>query len=224
MEAFGAKACYPVASESMAIQRFIDIYQSGKPEELPWYNPEPDPDLVRWAGALLESNGAEVIDLGAGPTVHGLWLAERGHRVTAVDAVAEARTLALRLARERGLALEYHVADVLEWEPEGDRSWELLLDRGFLHTLEIDERPRWLDRVRRLLRPGGYALIKEFTQVERGFGPPGLTSSDMLAAIDEGDTEGLELVALERSSFNLSEAQDHAGEHSAWTLVARRRS
>lgn len=204
------------------MDRFTQAYASGRAEELPWYHPEPDADLVRWASTFLNSP-ADVIDLGAGPSVHGIWLAERGHRVTAVDAVADARVLALRLAAEHGVSLDYHVANVLDWQPKAGQAWDLLLDRGFLHTLEVDERPRWLARVRGLLRPGGHALVKEFTSVERGFGPPGLTAAEMLAAIREGEPFGLELVALERSSFNLSGASDHVGPHSTWTLVAQRR-
>lgn len=205
----------------MVAERFIESYASGKPEDLPWYHPEPDADLVRWASSLLEAP-KDVLDLGAGPSVHGLWSAERGHRVTAVDAVQGARTLALRLAAERSVSLDYHVADVLGWQPDDGRAWDLVIDRGFLHCLEIDERPRWLERVRSLLRPGGIALVKEFAHGERGFGPPGLTAREMLAAIREGEPLGLTLVALERSSFNLSASLDGAGAHSAWTLVARR--
>lgn len=202
------------------VERFVDAYAEGRAEALPWYHSEPDPDLVRWCGELLGVAGS-VIDLGAGPSVHGIWLASRGHVVTAVDAVAGARTMALRLAEEKGVALTYHVADVLDWEPPATAAWDLVLDRGFLHSLDAGDRPRWLDRVRGLLRPGGHALIKQFTDAERGFGPPGLSAAEMLAAIGEGTPSGLELVALERSSFNLSDALDDVGAHSAWTLVAR---
>jgi len=203
-----------------SIDRFVDRYSSSRLEDLPWYNPEPDADLVRWFERLLVNESA-VIDLGAGPTAHGLWLARRGHRVTAVDAVEQARELALSLAEKAGVRIDYHVADVLEWKPAVPHSWDLLLDRGFLHSLEVGQRPRWLERVRELLRPGGHAVVKAFTTGERGFGPPGLTAAEMLSAIREGDRMGLDLISLELSRFNLSDV-DQAREHSAWTLVARR--
>jgi hypothetical protein len=91
-----------------------------------------------------------------------------------------------------------------------------------LHGLDLDERPTWLRRVRGLLRPGGHAVVKAFTDVKRGFGPRGLSAEEMLAAISEGKKTGLGLIALERSSFNLSDAREDLGPHSAWTLIARR--
>jgi SAM-dependent methyltransferase len=205
----------------VAAERFTEIYETENAEDLPWYHAEPDADLVRWAGALLSAS-SDVIDLGAGPAVHDIWFAQQGHRATAVDAVEGARRLATNLAGHAGVSLDYHVADVLAWEPPSGRAWDLVLDRGFLHTLDVDERPKWFERVRALVRPGGVVLLKEFTDAQRGFGPPGLSATEMLAAIREGDALGLELVALERSSFNLSDARDDVGEHSAWTLVARR--
>ncbi|MEZ5330784.1 MAG: class I SAM-dependent methyltransferase [Thermoanaerobaculia bacterium] len=202
------------------MERFFESYASGEPEDLPWYNPEPDADLVRWFDELLEGP-SRVIDLGAGPSVHGIFLAGRGHDVTAVDGVPAARDLALRLARERGVEIDYHVADVLAWEPPERAAWDLVLDRGFLHTLEPEDRPRWLDRVRGLLRPGGALVLKAFTAEPRGFGPPGLTAAETLGAIREGEPDGLRLVDLARSSFNLADRPDVTGAHSAWTLVAR---
>jgi SAM-dependent methyltransferase len=203
------------------MERFVQAYASGEPEDLPWYHPEPDADLVRWFGELLD-RPSRVIDLGAGPSVHGILLAGAGHHVTAVDGVEAARDLGLRLAGERGVELDYRVADVLEWEPPEGAAWDLVLDRGFLHALGPADRPRWLAQVRTLLRPGGWVVAKEFTAVPRGFGPPGLTAADMLAAIREGQPDGLRLVELALSSFNLSDEPGLAGSHSAWTLVARR--
>jgi SAM-dependent methyltransferase len=205
-----------------SIDRFEQAYSSGRAEDLPWYNAEPDADVVRWFDKVLPKP-SDVVDLGAGPAVHGIALAQRGHRVTAVDGVSKARDLALNIAKERGVTLDYRVANALDWEPAREHGYDLVFDRGFLHTIEPEERPRWLKQVRRLLRKGGHAVIKEFTSVQRGFGPPGLSAKEMLAAIDEGGEQGLHLVALERSSFNLSDQRDDLGPHSAWTLVAERR-
>lgn len=203
------------------MERFVQAYASGELGDLPWYHPEPDADLVRWFGELLD-RPSRVIDLGAGPSVHGLFLAGAGHQVTAVDGVAAARDLALRLAAERGVEIDYSVADVLAWEPPESAAWDLVLDRGFLHTLEPEDRPRWLAQVRTLLRPGGSLVAKEFTAEPRGFGPPGFAAAELLGAIREGEPDGLRLVDLARSAFNLADHPDRTGPHSAWTLVAEK--
>ena len=132
---------------------FIDRYRDADPEDLPWFHAEPDEDLVALFDVILPEAGARVLDLGAGPAVHSIELAARGHRVTCIDGVPEARDMALTLAERRGVALDYRVGDAIRQTPEGP--FDLVFDRGFLHTLDLDERPIWRAAVAGALAEGG---------------------------------------------------------------------
>jgi SAM-dependent methyltransferase len=166
---------------------------------------------------VLPTSGGRVLDVGAGPAVHSIELAARGHHVVAIDAVPEARSMALRLAAKRGVAIDYRVADALHEPPEGP--FDLVLDRGFLHTLDIPERSTWRSVVIRALRPDGVVLLKCFdTRPLRGFGPPGLTAREIVETLGTPEPGGLGLELLRRGRFAGLLDRDHA----SWTAMATR--
>ncbi len=200
----------------MALERFLDRYR-GEPADLPWYHREPDADLVALFDDELPPSGARVLDLGAGPAVHSIELATRGHHVVAIDGVPEARDMGLQLAAARGVEIEYVVGDALSSTPAGP--FDLVFDRGFMHTLEPSERGRWRDAVVRALRPGGAVILKCFdVKPPRDRGPRGLSARDVLDVLGEPERGGLELALLRRTTFPGHEGIDHA----TWTVLARR--
>jgi SAM-dependent methyltransferase len=114
---------------------------------------------------------APVLDIGCGPARHTLALAARGVETLGLDVSA----WAVRAARHRG-ALVVH-RDVFGAVP-GEGTWgtALLLDGN----IGIGGDPaRLLVRVRRLLRPGGRALVE--------LGAPGSGSRSFLARIEDAD-------------------------------------
>jgi ubiquinone/menaquinone biosynthesis C-methylase UbiE len=100
--------------------------------------------------------GAKVVDAGCGPAHLAERLAERGHRVVAFDTsramVLRAR---VRLAGHANRCL-LHLGSV-EGMPHRDASADLVCCAGVLEYLR-DDRPA-LDEIRRVLRPGGHALL-----------------------------------------------------------------
>lgn len=201
----------------MVDERFTTAYRDARPEDLPWYHAEPDADLMALMDQVLPAAAARVLDLGAGPAVHSIELAARGHQVVAIDGVPEARTMALALAAKRGVSIDYRVGDAIRETPQGP--FDLVFDRGFLHTLEPSERPTWRGAVVRVLRPGGFVLAKCFdTRPPRAYGPPGLTARDLIDTLGVPEPGGLGLELLRRTRFSGHDDRDHA----AWTALAMR--
>jgi SAM-dependent methyltransferase len=114
---------------------------------------------------------APVLDIGCGPARHTLALAARGVETLGLDVSA----WAVRAARHRGASVVRR--DVFGLIPdEGTWGTSLLLDGN----LGIGGDPaRLLERVRRLLRPGGRALVE--------LGPPGSGTRSFLARIEGTD-------------------------------------
>jgi 2-polyprenyl-3-methyl-5-hydroxy-6-metoxy-1,4-benzoquinol methylase len=130
--------------------------KAGRPEELPWHSEKP-PELLELCVANAAHKG-RALDVGCGSGVFSLWLAQRGYQVTAVDFMAEAARMTRERVRELTPEVEVVHASVLDYAAR--EPFDLVLDRGCLHTLDPSVRPRYRDQVLRWLKPGGsYVLV-----------------------------------------------------------------
>ncbi|MGR6319122.1 class I SAM-dependent methyltransferase [Micromonospora soli] len=96
------------------------------------------------------------LDLAAGEGRNAIWLAERGWRVTAVDFAPAAVERGRDLAGQRGVTVEWRVADVTAYRPVPG-SYDLVLI-SYLH-LPAADLAAVLDSARRALRPGGALVV-----------------------------------------------------------------
>jgi 2-polyprenyl-3-methyl-5-hydroxy-6-metoxy-1,4-benzoquinol methylase len=70
----------------------------GKPERLPWHRESPSPVLVSAVAACPRPGRA--LDVGCGAGVLTPWLAEKGLKVTGIDILPKAITVARSLAEQ----------------------------------------------------------------------------------------------------------------------------
>ena len=96
------------------------------------------------------------LDLACGTGRHALRLAEAGHRVTAVDISAVAIDTARAAADERGLAVDWVVAD-LDSHPLPTGAYQLIT------VIRYVNRSLW-PRLTEALAPGGWLLIEHHMQ------------------------------------------------------------
>lgn len=157
---------------------WVETYEGVKPEDLPWFSPIPDPDLLTTLDKYAPKPGC-ALDLGCGPGIHAIVLAKRGWRVTALDIAPGAIRMAEQFAKQAEVEIDFRIIDILTYEPQPN-SFDLVHDRGFLHTLDPMVWPKWVDLVATALRPGGLLIAKEFTyDPVRCYGPRGLTKSEL---------------------------------------------
>ena len=143
---------------------------------------KPSPWVERWA-PLIASSGP-VLDVAAGRGRHALWLAGRGHAVTAVDRDAEALA-------GIGPGVETLVADLegAAWPLPG-RRFDAVVVTNYLW------RPLW-PHLREALAPGGVLIVETFAAGNESVGRP--RNPDFLLGLGEllGLAEGLRIVAYE---------------------------
>ncbi|MER5336635.1 class I SAM-dependent methyltransferase [Micromonospora sp. NPDC002717] len=96
------------------------------------------------------------LDLAAGEGRNAVWLAERGWRVTAVDFSAVAVRRGQDLARERGVDIDWQVADVTTYRPEAG-AYDLVLI-AYLH-LPRPDLATVLRHAATSVRPGGSFVL-----------------------------------------------------------------
>jgi SAM-dependent methyltransferase len=110
------------------------------------------------------------IDLGAGEGRHALWLTDLGWHVTAVDFSDTGLEAGRRIAAERGMDIEWVVADVTQWSPGAPVDLVLL---AYLHlpraafTQVVSAATQWL-------RPGGRLVVlgHDLSNLKHGIGGP----------------------------------------------------
>lgn len=117
------------------------------------------PETTRAEVAFLEQNlglapGSKVLDVPCGHGRHALELAARGCRVTGVDISAEFLDAAAETARDRGLEVEWRLADMRElpWQEEFAAAYSAGSSFGYFDDAGNAE---FLSAVARTLRPGG---------------------------------------------------------------------
>lgn len=94
--------------------------------------------MERPAVARLVGNvaGALVLDLGCGAGPYSIWFAERGSRVSALDLSETMIALAGQKATERGLRIDFRIADVRQPLPFTDAEFDLVFTATALHYVE----------------------------------------------------------------------------------------
>ncbi len=180
------------------------------------------PNAFLASQAALIRPGMRALAVADGEGRNGVWLAEQGASVHAVDVSPAALEKARKLAAARGVALETELADVLDWQwPEAAYD---LVAAIFIQFAPPPERERIIAGIRRTLRPGGVLILQGYTpkQLEYGTGgPPSAANMYTSALLREwfGDWDILHLA--EHESF-ISEGTHHHGMSALVDLVARK--
>src|SRR5919109_5199192 len=160
-----------------------------KPEDLytsspPWDIGRPQPAFLALAEAGVIRG--RVLDVGCGTGEHVLMAAGLGLEATGLDAAPTAIEAAGRKARDRGLTARFLVWDALRLAELGER-FDTVLDSGLFHVFQDDDRPRFVDGLRAVVRPGGRYLLLCFSDRQPGlWGPRRVTQAEIRASFDDG--------------------------------------
>lgn len=113
-----------------------------------WLRPEPD--LIDWAADFTPRS--KVLDLGAGVGRHALWLAEKGHSVTALDAAPEGLA---EIDKHGGVETVHARMHELPFE---DSSFDQIVSWNVIYHGDEDILLRTIAEIWRVLKPGGTYL------------------------------------------------------------------
>ena len=124
--------------------------------------PESIDGFVGWLDQRLPVAGRKVMDLGCGPGLYALRLAQRGAQVTGIDFSKNSIAYARDTAAAAGLAIDYRIANYLEDELPGGQDLVIMI-YGDYCAMAPDQRARLLQRVRATLAPGGCFVFDVFS-------------------------------------------------------------
>jgi SAM-dependent methyltransferase len=206
---FGGRS--PTSHERMSGLPWDASYADGP---APWDIGGPQPAVVRLA-AEGRFRG-EVLDAGCGSGENALHLAGAGLSVVGVDVAETALARARASAEERGLDVEFAVADALHLGRLG-RRFDTVLDCGLFHSFDAEERSAYASSLGSVTVPGGTLYVLCFSDQGDDPGPHPVSEADLRGAFDAG--AGWTIVGLDTERVG-TRFHDHGAP--AWLATVER--
>jgi SAM-dependent methyltransferase len=208
-DAFGGRR--PTSHERMTGLPWDASYHDGP---APWDIDRPQPAVVRRAAE--GGFAGAVLDAGCGTGENALHLASLGLSVLGVDVAETALAVARAKAVDRGIEVEFAVADAFHLERLG-RRFGSVLDCGLFHTCDTDERARYVASLASVTEHEGTLHLLCFSDEGPDTGPHPVSRAELEAAFHAGS--GWAVAAIEPDRVWTRYHDDGAP---AWLATIRR--
>ncbi len=203
----------------MDLRKQMDqIYRDFSPDAIPWNILDP-PQLLVDAVDSGKITACTAVDLGCGAGNYAVWLAGRGFDMTGLDFCRYAIERARELADREKIACRFEVADLLGDLHEYQSRFDFVYDWELMHHIVPDDRPTYLDTVRRLLRPGGKYFSVSFSEQDPAFGGQGKYRTTRLGTVlyfsSQSELKNLYIPRFHLLSLDTMEIPGKRGSHIA---------
>lgn len=180
------------------------------------------PNVFLASQAELICPGMHALAIADGEGRNGVWLAELGAQVHAVDVSPVALAKAHKLAAERSVSLNFEQADVLNWNWPED-AYDLVA-AIFIQFASPPERERIIAGIRRALKSGGLLILQGYTpkQVGLATGGPGNAANMYTAELLREWFGDWKISHLHEHESFISEGSHHHGMSALIDLVAQK--
>lgn len=178
-----------------------------------------EPNAFLKAQAHRLHAGQTALSVADGEGRNGVWLAEQGLDVLAIDFSATALAKARALAQERGVRLRTEVADLTTWSWPSD-AYDVIA-AIFTQVAFPAERREFFANLKRALKPGGLLLMQGYRPEQLAYrtgGPPEAERMYTRAILEQGFGDMAELEIREHDSV-LDEGTAHVGMSALIDLV-----
>jgi SAM-dependent methyltransferase len=184
------------------------------------YGKEPNDFLREQASRIpLRAGQSRVLSLGEGEGRNAVFLAQLGHRVTAVDASLEGLKKIKRLAAERGVSVDTVHADLAAWEPE-EAAFDGVIS-VFCHLPEPVRRHAHRSAARALAQ-SGVLILEAYSPAQLAFGTGGPKDVALLYTVDmlSDDFGSLDLEIAREVEREVVEGSLHTGRAATVQILA----
>ena len=153
-----------------------------------------EPNAFLRSQADLLQPGMAALAVADGDGRNGVWLAQRGLDVHAVDFSPTALAKARALARGRGVTIRTELADLVHWKWPAE-AYDAVV-AIFVQFTMPDERSRMFAGMKRALRRGGVLLLEGYRTKQLEYGTGGPRNAEQLYTRDLLEAEFGDLADL----------------------------
>ena len=181
-----------------------------------------EPNYFIKSRAQLLPRSGQALAIADGEGRNGIWLAEQGLKVLSIDFSPLAQAKARALAAERGVNVNFELADVHTWRyPEA--VFDVLVEIFTQFSSPHERSLKWAG-MRRTLKPGGLLIIQGYTPKQLKYSTGGPKHAENLytrAMLQQAfsDYRDLTIVNEERE---MHEGASHRGMSAVISLTARK--
>ncbi len=209
--------CRPGVLKGAVIMNVWDERYAG---EAYHFGTEPNA-FLRTQERLLKP-GMTCLAVADGEGRNGVWLAEQGLMVRSVDSSTVALKKAQALARQRGVAVAFELADLMCWD-WGVARYDVVVGI-FIQFAAPAVREQMFTHIKRSLKPGGLLLLQGYTprQLEFKTGGPALVENLYTEAMLRAAFADMDILHLREHDDRIEEGAGHSGMSALIDLVARK--
>ena len=181
-----------------------------------------EPNAFLKAHAHLLRPGQSALSVADGEGRNGVWLAERGLDVLAIDFSGAALAKARALANERSVRLRTEAADVTKWRWPA-AAFDVIV-AIFVQVVFAAERPAFFANMKRALKPGGHLLMQGYRVEQLAYrtgGPPEAERLYTRSILEDAFGDMTELEIREHDSA-INEGTAHVGMSALIDLVGKK--
>ena len=166
--------------------------------------------------------GMSALSVADGEGRNGVWLAQQGLHVHAVDASKVALEKSRQLAARRGVSLRWEEVDLQTWVWP-DAAYDLVV-AIFTQFVGPEGRARQFAGIRQALKPGGLLIMQGYTprQLEYGTGGPPHAENMYTESLLRTAFGDWEILHLKEHDEVIEEGSGHSGMSALIDLVARK--
>ncbi len=166
--------------------------------------------------------GMKCLAVADGEGRNGVWLAQQGLEVVAVDSSAVAIAKAKKLAAERGAQVKFETIDLLQWQwPVAE--YDVVVGI-FIQFVPSSQRPAMFENMERALKPGGLLLIQGYTprQLEYKTGGPSQADNLYTEPMLRDLLSDMQIVHIAEYDAHIAEGVGHHGMSALIDVVAKK--
>ena len=184
------------------------------------FGEEPNAFLKSQAHRL--HRGQSALSVADGEGRNGVWLAERGLDVLAIDFSETALAKAQALASQRGVRLRTELADIFAWRwPQA--AFDIVI-AIFTQVAFPAQRAEFFANLKRVLKPGGLLLMQGYRPEQLNYrtgGPPEVERLYTRSILERGFGDLAELEIHEHDSV-INEGTGHVGMSALIDVIGRK--